>query len=308
MKVLVPGIRPEKGCVVTIGAFDGVHVGHQALIAQTRQRADQLGCSSVVVTFDRHPASVVRPQSAPRLLTDIDQKLELLAATGVDYTLVLRFDEARAAEPAEDFVREILIDRLDARAIVVGYDFHFGRGRAGNVSLLRSMGASLGFDVDEVKPVDARDGTVSSTRVRESLMSGDVEHAAEMLGRPYELRGLVVMGDGRGRELGYPTANVHVSNDALVPGDGVYGGHYVMPDGSVYDTAISVGTRPTFYEDGASLVEAHVLDFDGDLYGQHAVVRFTSRIRGQERFDSLDDLIKQIEADVDDVRARSTAR
>jgi riboflavin kinase/FMN adenylyltransferase len=303
VKVLGSGGRPEKGCVVTIGAFDGVHRGHQALIDDVRKRADSMDAASAVVTFDCHPASVVRPESAPQLLTDLDQKLELLAATGIDYVLVVPFTADRANEPAADFVQDILIDRLNAQTVVVGYDFHFGKGREGDVNFLRRSGERLGFEVVSFDAVNAAlDGVISSTAVREKLVEGDVAGAHELLGRPHEVRGLVVMGDGRGRELGFPTANVHVSADIAIPADGVYGGEYVLADGSVKKTAISVGTRPQFYEDGICLVEAYVLDFDGDLYGQHAHVRFLHRVRGQAKFTGVDDLIVQIAKDVETVR------
>jgi len=298
MKVLGSGGRPERGCVVTIGAFDGVHLGHQALIGLVRDRADQLGCASAVVTFDRHPASVVRPESAPKLLTDLDRKLELLASTGVDYTLVLPFNEVRAAEPAEDFVNNVLIGRLNARSVIVGHDFHFGYKRRGNLEMLAGMGASLDFAVEEVGAVADGGTTISSTEIRRLVAAGDVAGAARLLGRPHELRGLVVMGDGRGRELGYPTANLQIQTDILVPGDAVYSGWYVFPDSSLLPAAISVGTRPTFYEQGTSLIEAYVLDFDGDLYGQHGSIRFVDRLRDQRRFDSTAQLVAQIESDV----------
>ena len=302
MLVLGSGARPELGCAVTIGAFDGVHIGHRALIESVKTHATTLGVASAVVTFDRHPASVVRPESAPLLLTDLDQKLELLEQTGIDYTLVVPFDAARAAEPAQEFVEEVFVRRLGARVVVVGYDFHFGKGRAGNAELLRTMGIDHGFAVDELTAVKESSTTVSSTEIRRCLRDGDVATAATMLGRPHEVRGLVLMGDGRGRELGYPTANVHVPEDIALPADGVYAGEYVLPDGTVKKAAISLGTRPTFYADGVNLLEAFVLDFDGDLYGQHARVRFVDRIRGQVRFDSVDDLIAQMALDVARVR------
>lgn len=304
MRVLGSDIRPEKGCVVTIGAFDGVHRGHQALIADVRQRALELDAASAVVTFDRHPASVVRPESAPKLLNDLDQKLELLAATGIDYVLVVPFDAERAQEEAAHFVADILVSRLHATEVVVGYDFRFGRGRLGDVELLRSLGRQHGFGVTACEAVKSDQEIVSSTAIRRALSNGDVEVATEMLGRPHEVRGLVVMGDGRGRELGFPTANIHVPSTILVPADGVYGGEYFFEDGSSKKTAISVGTRPTFYEHGVNLVEAYVLDFEGDLYGHHARVHFTHRVRGQEKFDSIESLIAQMTDDVEQVRSR----
>ena len=214
--------NPPNGTVVTIGVYDGVHLGHRALIGRVRAMANELGAASAVVTFDRHPATVVRPESAPLLLTDLDQRIELLAGTGVDYTLVIHFDRERASESAEDFVREILVGCLGARAVVVGHDFHFGRNRGGNVPMLQEMGAELGFDVLGINLVAdddpaARSGR-RSTRIRSLLGEGDVAGAALLLGRPHEVRGTVQHGDERGRELGFPTANVAVPADVLLPG------------------------------------------------------------------------------------------
>src|SRR5438067_3692264 len=181
--------RPEHGCVVTIGAYDGVHLGHRALIGRVRAMAGELGAASAVVTFDRHPATVVRPESAPKLLTDLDQKLELLAGTGVDYALVVHFDLARSQESAEDFVREILVGCLGARSVVVGHDFHFGHRRRGNVALLQQMGGELGFDVLGLRlSADPGAEVYSSTRVRAVLLAGDVAQASLLLGRPHEVR------------------------------------------------------------------------------------------------------------------------
>jgi riboflavin kinase/FMN adenylyltransferase len=291
------------GSVVTIGAYDGVHAGHRALIADVRRLAAERDCASAVVTFDRHPAMVVRPESAPKLLTDLDQKLELLADTGVDYALVVQFDEQRAAESAEDFVHEILVGCLHARAVVVGHDFHFGRGRRGNVALLADMGGQLGFDVLGIKLTENQGAPVSSTEIRRRLGDGDVEGAAELLGRPHEVRGIVVKGDERGRHLGYPTANVAIPGEVQLPADGIYAGWYERPGHEVHATAISLGRRPTFYDNAeASLLEAYLIDFDGDLYGEPAHVRFVKRLRGEQKFDSIDALTEQIARDVDATR------
>ena len=299
--------RPERGTVVTIGAYDGVHRGHRAVIAEVRRAAEELGAGTAVVTFDRHPATVVRPASAPLLLTDLDQKLELLEATGVDYCVVVHFDEERAKEPAEDFVEEILVGCLAARAVVVGSDFHFGHERRGNVELLGRMGAGLGFEVTPLTLVDggAPEGQpVSSTAIRKALLAGDVESAATMLGRPHEVRGEVVEGDRRGRTLGFPTANVSVPHQICLPADGIYAGWYVRPDGSRHATAIGLGRRPTFYETAqASLLEAYLLDFDGDLYGEQARVAFVARIRPELKFDSAEALVEQMQRDVEAARA-----
>jgi len=299
--------RPERGCVVTIGAYDGVHHGHRALIRRVQHMAAELECATAVVTFDRHPAVVVRPESAPKLLTDLEQKLALLEDLGVDYTLVIRFDKERSQESAEDFVETVLVGCLNARAVVVGHDFKFGHDRRGNVELLQRMGSEYDFDVlgINLEHDPDEDETVSSTRIRKLLEAGDIDAAARLLGRPHEVRGTVAQGDQRGRELGFPTANVAVPAEILLPADGIYAGWYERPDGSVHPTAISLGRRPTFYERAeTSLLEAYLLDFEGDLYGEPARVRFITRLRGEQKFDSVDALVAQMEQDVASARER----
>lgn len=293
--------RPPEGTALTIGFFDGVHLGHQLVVGEVRRLAAELGARSAVVTFDPHPASVVRPASAPLLLTDVEQRLELLAQTGVDYTVVVPFDEARSKESAEDFVLDVLVGCLGARAVVVGADFHFGHQRSGNVDLLRRMGAEHGFEVDGIQLAASASTVrpVSSTAIRDALAAGDLDAANRMLGRPHEVRGIVVEGDRRGRELGYPTANVAVPAEMRLPADGIYAGWHLRPDGSRHAAAISLGRRPTFYDDQPhSLLETYLLDFSGDLYGEAARVQFVARLRGEERFDSVEALVRQIDADV----------
>ena len=292
---------PGPGTAVTIGAYDGVHLGHRALLADLSRRAAAAGLTTVVVTFDRHPAYVVRPESAPKQLTSLEQKLELLADAGIERTEVIPFDEARADESAEDFVQEVLVDQLGARLVVVGEDFHFGHGRKGNVELLQRLGAEHGFEVVGVGLTGDGAEAVSSTRIRALLAAGEVEQAARLLGRHHEVRGPVVQGDGRGGpDLGFPTANLAVADDIALPADGVYAGHYRRPDGGVHRAAINVGRRPTFYEPGTApvLVEAHLLGFDGELYGEPARVSFAHRLRDEQRFDSVEELVAQMRADV----------
>ncbi len=300
---------PAGGTVVTIGAFDGVHLGHRRLIERVRTTAHEIGALSAVVTFDLHPASVVRPGSAPLLLTDLDQKLALLAGAGADLTLVLHFDAQRAAEPAEDFVAEVLVGCLNARAVVVGHDFHFGRDREGDVALLQRMGARLGFDVTGIRlfrSAGAEVGeaqAVSSTRIRGLIAAGDVGAAAQLLGRWYQLRGVVGHGDKRGRELGFPTANLEVDKQVQLCADGVYAGWYLRPDGTRHQTAVSVGRQPTFFESRPySLVEAHLLDFQGDLYDEMGTVELVSQLRGQVKYVSVDALVDQMTVDVAQTR------
>ena len=305
-------VPPVGGSAVTIGIYDGVHLGHRALLGELGLRARAAGLSTVVVTFDRHPSSVIRPGSAPALLCDLDQKLELLEASGVDRTVVVPFDNDRANETAEEFVNGVLVEGLGARLVVVGEDFRFGHGRKGDVALLEDMGAQSGFEVEGISLQADRDGSgalgepISSTRIRSLIAGGDVERAAVLLGRPHQVRGPVLHGDHRGgTELGFPTANVGVPEEICLPAPGIYAGYYERPDGSRWETAISVGRRPTFYgDDGDLLVEAFLLDFADDLYGEEARVSFVTRLRDELAFDSTAALIAQMEQDVATTRTR----
>ena len=293
--------------MVTIGAYDGVHLGHRAVIAQVRARAAELGAASVVVTFDRHPASVVRPESAPKLLTDPAQKLELLASTGVDATLVVPFDAAASTEAPADFVRRVLVGALAVRGVIVGEDFHFGHKRGGSVALLREMSAQHDFEVVPLRLVARADGVdepVSSTAIRRALAGGDVKRAAAMLGRDHEVRGTVGQGDQRGRTIGFPTANVEIDPVTCLPADGVYAARVVLPDGSRHDAAVNLGRRPTFHDRAEhSLLEAHLLDFAGDLYGGELRVSFAAFLRGERKFNGVDDLRAQLQHDIAHARA-----
>ena len=296
-------VRPPEGSAVTIGVFDGVHLGHQLLIGEARRLAAELGARSTVVTFDRHPAAVVRPESAPLLLTDLEHRIELLAATGVEATQIITFDEVRSKEAAEDFVTEVLVGCLGTRAVIVGADFHFGHNRSGDVALLTRMGAEHGFEVDGIPLVAsaaAQAQPVSSTAIRRALQDGDLLAANRMLGRPHEIRGTVQKGDARARELGMRTANIHLPMRLQLPADGIYAGTHTRANGAVHPAVISVGRRPTFYEEGGELlVESHLIDFDGDLYGEAAAVRFTDVVRlGQIRFESMDELAEQMQRDL----------
>jgi len=298
--------------VVAIGKFDGVHAGHRALIEKMLVDAASTDARTVAVTFDRNPLAVIAPERCPRALVSVTQKVELLGRTGIDATLLLRFDEALAAEEPDAFVRRVLVAGLRARRVLVGSDFRFGRGGAGDVELLRRMGQELGFAVEEVADVaSAEDGRrVSSTWIRELLDAGDVERAAKLLGRYPSVAGEVVHGLKRGRELGYPTANLSPSMDGYVPADGVYAGWLTerSPEGSLrsgtrYPAAISIGTNPTFDDVELRQVEAYVIDETGlDLYGRRVEIEFVCRIRGMVAFEGVDALIAQMADDV--TRAR----
>ena len=257
----------EQGSVVTVGEYDGVHRGHRTVVAEMHRMAAERGCATAVVTFDRHPATVVRPESAPLLLCDLDHKLELLAETGVDYTLVVEFTEEQAQVSAETFARQILVDCLQARAVIVGADFHFGKGRRGNVETLRVVGDECGYEVvglPLVKQLTGEGEVISSTSIRSALTDGDVEKAHRLLGRPFEVRGVVTPGDRRGRTIGFPTANLPTTPDLQVPSDGVYAAWYIREDGTQYPAAVNIGKRPTFYDYAdRSLIEAHLIGFRG---------------------------------------------
>ncbi|GGB97626.1 bifunctional riboflavin kinase/FAD synthetase [Cellulomonas carbonis] len=292
--------------VVTIGNFDGVHRGHRTVLGRMVATARSHGWRAVAVTFDPHPSRVHRPESAPELLTGTADRLELLAETGLDGVLVLRYTLELARTTPEDFVREVLVEGLGARRVVVGHDVRFGRDNAGDLGTMVDLGRRYGFDVDALDDVHGdRPGPRrwSSTWVRELLAEGDVAGAAEILGRPHRVRGVVVHGDARGRELGFPTANLG-RTEGMVPADGVYAGwmRRVGRDEGLADgylpVAVSIGTNPTF--DGVERrVEAHVPDrTDLDLYDEEVVVELVDRLRPTERFDSVEALVAQMAVDV----------
>jgi riboflavin kinase/FMN adenylyltransferase len=290
---------------VTIGTFDGVHRGHQAVIATLRERAGELGVPTCVVTLYPHPLSVLRPEVAPPALATLERRLELLAELGVDATFVLHFDNEVAQLSPEEFVASYLVGALSARAVVVGPDFRFGHRAAGDVAALRRMGPAAGFEVLALEPV--ADGSVafSSTRARQLIGAGEVRDAWHVLGRPHRLEGPVVVGDRRGRLLGYPTANLAVPEGIAVPPDGVYAGWLEAPGvlPNPMPAAISVGTNPTFGEH-TRRVEAYVLDRDDlELYGENVGIDFGWRLRGMVTFGSVDELLVQMAADVRETRA-----
>lgn len=290
-----------------IGAFDGVHAAHRALIARAVADARRDGAVPAVVTFEPNPKTVVRPDAAPLLLTGLDERLELFEELGVEATLVLRFDEALARVPAEAFVRDVLCDQARLARSYVGYNFTFGHGGRGRPDDLKAWGAGCGMDVvvlDVQTVADPRTGEprpVSSSAVRQALAAGDMALAARLLGRPYSVRGPVVHGDGRGRELGFPTANVAVASDRMMPPPGVYAGRARVAGGPWRAAAISWGRRPTF-GGGEPILEAFLIDFAGDLYGQTLEVAFLSRLRDELAFPDVDALKAQMARDVDRTR------
>jgi riboflavin kinase/FMN adenylyltransferase len=281
---------------VAVGNFDGVHRGHQALVAAAIARARETGGAAVVLTFDPHPARVLRPEAAPSALTTLAQKEELASALGIDRVVALVFDAGLAALSPEAFAGEVLQNALGAHHVVVGESFRFGRARLGDARTLEALGGRHGFDVRVVAPVLHGGRPISSSRVREALVAGDVDEAAQLLGRPYALDGRVVRGDGRGRGLGIPTANL-AAEEQLLPARGVYAGRCRTPDGEWHLAVVNVGERPTFGGKGLH-VEAHLLDFAGELYGARLRLAFHARLRGEERFESAQALVERIQQDV----------
>lgn len=287
--------------VVTIGKFDGVHVGHRAVIEQLRSHAE--GRRVVAVTFDRHPLALFDPARAPKPLLSIQQKVEALHDAGADLVVVLPFTEEFAALAPDDFIQSVLVDGLSASLVLVGEDFRFGAGGAGDVATLRSAGESAGFAVSVLNDVCVDSGhKVSSSTIRDALLSGDVERATALLGRPHRVRGLVVHGHQRGRVLGYPTVNLEENCEGLIPKPGVYAG-IVRVRGQDFLAGISVGKNPTFTDVTRDQVEAHALDAEFDAYGSTAEVGFTHWIRDIESFASVDELIVALHADFAKIRA-----
>jgi riboflavin kinase / FMN adenylyltransferase len=285
-----------QGATVTVGSFDGVHLGHQAVLREINRRARAAGRASVLVTFDPHPLEVVNPDAAPPLLTTGPERLEILALSPLDYVLLLRFDRHLAGLPPEEFVREVLLQRCAVRELVIGHDHGFGRGRSGDVETLRRLGAVHGFEVDVVDPVEFGAQPVSSSRIRRAVAGGDLASAAAMLGRPYGVVGRVGQGERRGRLLGVPTINLsEVSPRKLLPPDGVYAVRVEWRGGGA-GGMMNQGPRPTF-QDGRRLLEAHLFGFDGDLYGEWVRIQWVKRLRDIERFDSVEHLKKQLQHD-----------
>ena len=297
-------VPPDLGpTAVVIGNFDGVHLGHRHVLRRAREVADERGLTLVAVTFDPHPMAVLRPEHAPTSLTSVETRAELLGECGADAVLALRFDRGVAAWTPEEFVERILFRRLHAAAVVVGANFRFGNRAAGDVATLRETGATYGFEAEGIA-LDGGPQVWSSTYVRTCLATGEVAGAAEALGRPYAVRGAVVRGDQRGRELGYPTANVPTSTLTAAPADGVYAGWLRRLDtDETFPAAISVGTNPTFDGQRERRVESYVLDrTDLELYGVEVEVSFVERLRGMVAFGSVEELVEQMRVDVDRAR------
>ena len=286
-------LRPT---VLTLGVFDGLHLGHQLIMQTVVRRARTIGAVPTVITFEPHPRALLHPESAPPLLQTFDQKIEALGVLGIEQTIVIHFDMNFAQIRAEDFLRQVIVERLHAREVYLGCGFAFGHGREGNIELLRTVSQSLGFVADEVPEVRLRGRRVSSSRIRELLQQGQVNLARRTLGRPYGVEGRVVRGAERGATLGFPTANLHPQN-RVIPRKGVYVTATLI-DGQWRRSVTNIGTRPTFGSDNESSVETFVMNWSGDLYGDVVRVRFLLRLRAEKKFSGVDELKSQIERDV----------
>jgi len=287
---------PDGPSVVTVGFFDGVHVGHQAVLRRAVAEATRLGVRSVAVTFDRHPREILTPGREPRLLTTVERKADLIASTGIDTVVVLEFTESFSRWPAEDFVTRVLVDGLHVRHVVVGADFTFGFKALGTPEMLIEVGPAHGFTAERVELVHIGDRRVSSSSIRAALGEGDLGWPERALGRRFALDGTVVPGAGRGVGLGWPTANLRTSPRLLLPGSGIYAGRARVPHGE-WTAAISVGTNPTFGIEPLH-VESYLLDFDGDLVGSPMAVEFWVRLRDEARFETAGELSRAIGEDV----------
>ncbi len=293
---------PDAGpSAVALGVFDGVHLGHRAILGTAVTRARTAGLAALACTFDRHPAEVLQPGRTPALITTLEERLELIGETGVDATVVLAFTADLAAIEAEAFVKDVLLGRLQAREIVVGFNHRFGRGARGDARLLDGLAGRLGYRAHVVAPLTVDGVPVSSSEVRATLGRGDVAAAARLLGRPWAITGRVTAGAGRGRSLGFPTANIEPDRPLLVP-RGVYGGR-VEVAGRRHPAVVNIGVRPTFGETTLA-VEAHLLDFSGDLYTRTLRLEFIERLRDEMRFPSVDELKAQIGRDIAAARGR----
>lgn len=294
--------EPPRGGVLSIGNFDGVHVGHRAVLNHVVERARCLGRPALAMTFEPHPVKLLRPSMAPRLITTLEQRLALIASTGIDTTLVVPFTHKLARMTAASFIREVLVDRLGVCEVYIGKNFRFGADRGGDVELLQSMGRELGFVADSSPIVEAAGGVVSSSRVRETVAAGRVEEAARLLDRAVFVDGTVLEGKRLGRTLGFPTLNIEVDNE-LELGHGVYVTAAYLPSFErVFPSVTNVGVRPTIYQNSHPTVECHLLDFTADVYRERVRVFFLGRLREERTFDSTTNLTAQIRRDVDAVR------
>lgn len=285
--------------VITLGNFDGLHLGHQELIKMVIRRAEERGAVSLVVTFRPHPLKILAPEKCPPLISIYEEKIRLFEKLGIDVLVKIPFTVDFSAMAPEDFVKDILCGLLGAKEIFVGYNYRFGRGREGNVQTLKKLGEKFGFTVREVEQVSVGGEVISSSKIRRLLKDGEVEHASRLLGRTYAITGIVVRGDGRGKGLGFPTANI-IPKHTIIPANGVYAARLYVRD-KLYDGIANIGMRPTFDKEGLT-IEVHVFDFSEDIYSEEVSLYFVKKIREEKKFKNADELIRRIAADIKTAR------
>jgi riboflavin kinase / FMN adenylyltransferase len=290
-----------RGAVAALGNFDGFHKGHQAVAGEAITQAKAQGRPAIIATFDPHPVRYFVPDAAPFRLTSLDQRQRLFAEAGADAMLVFEFDGALASTTAQDFIEKLLIDRLGLSGVVTGEDFTFGKARGGNIAMLKEAGSALGLACTTVGPVEDAGGIISSSRIRDALKAGDCAEATRLLTRPFAVQGSIIHGDKNGRKLGFPTANIAM-NSYVRPAYGVYAVRGRLPDGRILDGAANIGIRPQF-DPPKELLEPHFFDFDGDLYGQIIEVEFHKHLRSEAKFDSMEALMVQMQADCTQAKA-----
>lgn len=290
-------IKRDEKSIITLGTFDGLHLGHQQIVESVIQKSKQSGCRSFLLTFDPHPRKVIPGRNDVKLLSTLEEKILILEKIGLENLLVIKFTEDFSKQSPEQFVEKYLVNGIGLKEIVVGYDHHFGKGRGGDFELLQSLGQKFNFDVSIVPEFSVDGETVSSTKIRNALLAGEVSKAGKMLGRNYSFKGLIVRGDGRGKKLGFPTANISIdSEDKLIPAKGIYAGECIV-EGEKHYGLLSLGSRPTFHKDGEVIPEFYIFDFDRDIYDKVMQVNMVEKIRDEKKFNSVDELISQMKND-----------
>lgn len=290
-------IRYDKQTVLTLGTFDGIHLGHQQIIKRVIGCSEENNLRNIVITFHPHPRKVINPEMQLKILTTTEEQINILENLGVQNLFIINFTKEFSQLTPDEFIKNYLVDKIGISRIVIGYDHHFGKGRGGDVEFLKASGKKYDFEILQIQPFIIDNEPVSSTKIRNALESGEIKKANKMLGRTYSFSGVVVEGDKRGRELGYPTANIKISDeDKMLPQIGIYA-VLVELDGIEYKALLSIGKRPTFYNDGKVIPEVYIYDFNNDIYGKEIKVKLIEKLRGEEKFNSAEELIRQMNID-----------
>lgn len=290
-------ISHNKKTIITLGTFDGLHLGHQKIVRTVLEKSGNLGYRNFLITFDPHPRKVVAGGNNVKMLSSLEEKISVLEGLGLENLFIINFTKEFSQQSPEEFVKKYLIEGIGIKEMIIGYDHHFGKGRGGDINVLQELGSKYDFEVSIFPEYSIDDEIVSSTKIRNALLEGDVSKAGKMLGRYYSFKGLIVRGDGRGKSLGFPTANLKIeNNDKLIPAKGIYAAESII-DGEKYFGLLSLGSRPTFHPDGDIIPEFYIFDFDRDIYGKVMQVNFVEKIRNEEKFDSVEKLIIQMKND-----------